>query len=104
MGTLDFTTRNVRWYGEPITVRLLPFGTRYKVIETNSSWCKRLEAYYAERLDFWRNYPHPCDVQEQAHRDILREFFFVPLPKSRRLAGPWCTGHIRDEDSVVWTI
>ena len=76
--------------------RLIPFGTRYIVIETNASWRVRRDAYYMKRLAWYRADPrNQARSQEYAIRETLYRFYLIPRPKvKQRLIR--VTGHIRN--------
>jgi len=74
--------------------RLVPFGTRFMVVETNASWRSRRDAYYAKRRAWWTK--NRGEGHKYAIRETLYQYYFVPLAKAKRRLIH-VTGHIREQ-------
>jgi len=77
--------------------RLVPFGTRLMIVETNASWRSRRDAYYAKRRAWWANDPrNRGEGRKYAIRETLYQYYFVPLAGAKRRLIR-ITGHIREQ-------
>jgi len=77
--------------------RLVPFGTRFVVVETNASWRSRRDAYYAERRAWWANDPRNCkEGRKYAIRETLYRYYLVPRAKAKQQLIR-ITGHVREQ-------